>query len=272
MRFRMISTERSRSLFWSLRFGGGTACITTSRPPWRSRPSVASLWIGDDGTIIATIAAIAAPIRPSRIRYFRRSLTGRAKISARSRPRLDPRPPTWGSCACRRSGAAPPPPSLGGARRLGRRSFGGVDRLRLGRRAGLVADVLFFHDAGDRVARGADDESVRDLDLQDLAVDLRDHSVEAAGGDDLVPGLEARNQLLLLARPRPLGADEHEPEDDEEKGDDEQAVHAISRADASRSSVSVLYARKRPARIASRAPVVMSTRNCRLCTLSSRSP
>ena len=48
-RFRMISTERSRSSSVSSRFGGGTAWSVTSRPPCRSRPSVGDLWSGEPG-------------------------------------------------------------------------------------------------------------------------------------------------------------------------------------------------------------------------------
>src|SRR5215208_2576458 len=194
----MISTERSMSDFCSFRFGGGTACITTSRPPCRSRPSVASLWIGDDGTIIATIAANAAAISPSRIRYFRRSLTVRAKISARSRSCFGRRPSRAVRAVGTRRAAVGGISSPGGARPLRLGSFRSVGRLvvRVGRRDVLVLVlVLLLDDAGDRAAGGSNHQTVGDLDLEHLAVDLRDDAVNAAGGDDLVARLEARDQF-----------------------------------------------------------------------------
>ena len=68
MRFRMMFTERSRSSSVSSLPFGGIALSTTSRPPWRSRPSVAPRWNGDPGTAIKATPMSAATIRPTRVR------------------------------------------------------------------------------------------------------------------------------------------------------------------------------------------------------------
>src|SRR3982751_994366 len=71
-RLRMMSTERSRSSAVSLWAFGGTACSTTSRPPWRSSPSVGFLWPGEPGTAISATPTSASTISLTRTRWLRR--------------------------------------------------------------------------------------------------------------------------------------------------------------------------------------------------------
>src|ERR671932_1282552 len=76
IRFRITSTERLRAPAGSLVVPcGGWARSTTSRPPWRSRPSVAFLCAGEPGIASSAAPARAARISPRRMRCDRRSAT-----------------------------------------------------------------------------------------------------------------------------------------------------------------------------------------------------
>src|SRR5919197_22971 len=76
IRFRITSTERLRAPAGSFVVPcGGWARRTTSRPPWRSRPSVGFLCAGEPGIASRAAPARAATISPTRMRCDRRSAT-----------------------------------------------------------------------------------------------------------------------------------------------------------------------------------------------------
>src|SRR5919205_684234 len=136
----------------------------------------------------------------------------------------------------------------------------------------LLVLVLFgADDARDRPARDADVDPGGDLDEELVVADAHHVTVEAAGGDDLVTDLDARDQLVLRRLPAPLRPDQEQPEQREEDHDDDQSVHGCNGI-ASRPSASSLNAANTPRSIASRARSVSSSTKRRLCRLSRRRP
>src|SRR5438034_11022848 len=93
---------------------------------------------------------------------------------------------------------------------------------------GFFRLLVPLDEAGDGAPRHPDDDAVRDPDVHLLPVDRRDHAVDPAGRDDLVPWLETRHELALLSGPAPLRPQQEQPEQREEDDDDDQGVHAAS--------------------------------------------
>src|ERR671927_1870351 len=161
IRFRITVTERSRAPGGSFAVpGGGVARSTTSRPPWRSRPRVGFLCPGEPGIASRATPARAARISPTRMRCDRRSAT----------------------CTAGRL----PGRFLGSRLVLGLRHLAGLE----------LSLVLFFgpDDPGHGAPRDAHVRAGRDLDEELVVGDALDVAEEAAGGDDLVPDLEALDE------------------------------------------------------------------------------
>src|SRR5262249_34095972 len=128
----------------------------------------------------------------------------------------------------------------------------------------------FLLDGRDRAAVEADDGARRDLDVDDLVLDLSHRAVDAAGSQHILARLQrvlhpSLLDLLALLRPH-----EEQPHGGEEHDDDDQVAHVAS--GARRASASALYDRSSPRSIASRAPATRSSRERRLCRLSRRNP
>src|ERR671930_2021851 len=238
IRFRITVTARSRAPAGSFVVPrGGWARSTTSRPPWRSRPSVGFLCAGEPGIASRATPARAATISPTRMRCDRRSAT----------------------CT---------------AGRLPGRFLGSRLVLGLGFLPGLELSLVLLvgpDDAGHGAPRDADVRAGRDLDEELVVGDALDVAEEAAGGDDLVAHLDVLDQRVLLRLAAPLRPDQEQPEEREEDHDDDQTGHDCNGI-ASRSIASALNAAKAPRAIASRAPAVRSSRKRRLCRLSRRRP
>src|SRR4051794_37374215 len=154
----------------------GIARRTTSRPPCRSRPSVGFLYAGEPGTAINAAPTSSATIAPMITRYLRRSLT---KDPSSPRNRLA---------------------AVLLIRCLGDRAF---VLLRLdgpGVLRGLGSLVLLglARHARDRAPGDLHFELRRDLDRHAVVVDLRDRSVDPAGGEHLVTDAQVTDHLSLL--------------------------------------------------------------------------
>src|SRR5919198_5381779 len=243
IRFRITVTERLRAPAGSFVVPrGGWARSTTSRPPWRSRPSVGFLCAGEPGIASSAAPARAATISPRRMRCDRRSATCTAgRLPGRFlRSRL----------------------VLG---------LGLLACLELALCVLVLLVLLRPHDAGDRAPGDAHVRSGRDLDEELVVGDALDVAEEAARGDDLVAHLDVLDQRVLLGLAAPLRPDQEQPEEREEDDDDEEAGHDPNGI-ASRSIASALNAAKAPRSIACRAPAVRSSRKRRLCRLSRRRP
>src|SRR3954466_6644768 len=193
MRARTRSTAIVRPSCVTLWPFGASAFITISSWPWRSRPSVVFLCSGDPGTATSTTPTSAATIRPIRIRWLRRACTG-------YRPRLARLLLEWVGRGRQLIGRLPPPPGL----------------------PELVELVLVGReDRGDRAARDAHVRPRRDLEREPIVLDGAHRSVEAAGGQDLVPRGDVLELLLLLELATLLRPDHEEPEQREDRDDHE---------------------------------------------------
>src|SRR5438874_3808837 len=234
MRLRMIETERSRSAAVSVWPFGGTAFRTTSRPPWRSRPSVGFLCAGEPEIASRSAPTRAARIRPISVRCWRRLLTGALQSSF---------PPV-------RSGLL-----LGLLVRPLRREDARD-------RAPGDPDL----DLG-----GDPDEDVVVPDIGDLAVEPAGGDDLVAGGDAPQHRFLGKAAPLLRAQDREPHEEEGD-RDQNESGWVHVASMTPRAARPSRASASALKSASCPRSIAARAPAVRSSRKRRLCRLSSRNP
>src|SRR5579871_1187757 len=136
---------------------------------------------------------------------------------------------------------------------------------------------------GDRAPRETDLDVRRDLEAHLVLADARDGSVDAAGGEDLVPDRELGLHALLSALLAPLRPNDDQPhrgerEDDEEKEDRTAAGVSAGRGrgrcrcDEHQVSTPFRQEVNSPRTIASLAPATRSSKKRRLCRLSSRSP
>src|SRR5438132_2462031 len=230
IRLRMIETERSRSAEVSAWPFGGTAFRTTSRPPWRSRPSVGFLWTGEPGIASRSAPTRAARITPISVRCWRRLLTGLSRVAF-----LYVRFGLLGLL-------------LGpvGWEHAGDGATGDPD-LDLG---------------------GDPDEDVVVPDLGDLAVEPPGGDDLGAYGDVPQHLFLGETAPLLGATDRQPHEEEGD-RDQDESGRVHVASMAPRAARPSRASASALNSASCPRSIAARAPAVRSSRKRRLCRLSS---
>ena len=134
--------------------------------------------------------------------------------------------------------------------------------------------VLWREDGGNGATRDANLGPRRDLDQELLVAVLGpDAADDASDGEDLVPDLDALDQLSLLLQAAPLRGDQEQPEQGEDGDDHDQLGQGSSCGPpASRASAAAVKASSSPRSIACRAPAVSSSRWCKLCRLRSLSP
>src|SRR6266508_1000742 len=238
-RRRMTSTDLSRSEEVSFWFFSGRASSTTSRPPWRSRPSVGFWCAGEPGIASSATPTTATRISPTRRSWERRVLTRRSRL-----------------------------PRFGVLARLGALFLEGRLGLLELCRLFLFLELLLVEvarDRGDRATVEAHHDIRGDLDLHHVFSE-RDHlAVQPAGGDDLVADDDRFLHGGVRALPSPLRHDDQEPEQDEQDQDQEVGHERRSReSDVKDSSL--------PPAIASRAPATRSSRKRKLCRLRRRRP
>jgi hypothetical protein len=70
----------------------------------------------------------------------------------------------------------------------------------------------------------------RDLEEHRVVVDRLDRAVDPTRGDDLVAGLEGRDDGLMGAQAPLLGADEHDPHEAEHEHEGEEGLHGVNGA------------------------------------------
>src|SRR3954468_2764243 len=147
----------------------------------------------------------------------------------------------------------------------------------LGGLGSLVLLGLARH-ARDRAPGDLHFELRRDLDRHAVVVDLRDRSVDPAGGEHLVTDAQVTDHLSLLVLTPLLRPDDDQVEEKERDDDDEEEPRPAARSDDhsfgpfARRSASSFQVRNSPRSIACRAAATRSSRKRKLCRLSSRSP
>src|SRR5205814_2469812 len=93
------------------------------------------------------------------------------------------------------------------------------------------------------------------------------------GGDDLVTDTEPVLHRHLRVAAAPLGPDQEQPHQGEQRHEDDQVAHVASSGAAwSFASAASLYDRNSPRSIAARAPATRSSTKRRLCRVRSRWP